>query len=86
MLRVDSVTDPRLPRFLDTFRDSLEYAPGYGGAVDGVPVRTGGRPVTGGSTVDNPPGTAPGAEAASARVPLLHQPRELAHHRLLPDQ
>jgi hypothetical protein len=60
-LRVDSVTDPRLPRFLDTFRDSRQYAPGYGGAVDGIPVRTGGRPVTGGATVDNPPGTAPGA-------------------------
>jgi hypothetical protein len=29
--------------------------------VDGVPVRTGGRPVTGGATVPNPPGTAPGA-------------------------
>jgi hypothetical protein len=60
-LRVDSVTDPRLQRFLDTFRDSRQYSPGYGGAVDGVPVRTGGRPVTGGATADNPPGTAPGA-------------------------
>jgi Protein of unknown function (DUF3105) len=60
-LRVDSVTDPRLQRFLDTFRASRQYAPGYGGAVDGVPVRTGGRPVTGGGTQPNPPGTAPGA-------------------------
>jgi hypothetical protein len=60
-LRVDSATDPRLQRFLDTFRDSRAHAPGYGGAVDGVPVRTGGRPVTGGATVPNPPGTAPGA-------------------------
>lgn len=60
-LRVDTVPDPRLQRFLDTFRDSRQFAPGYGGAVDGVPVRTGGRPVTGGATVDNPPGTAPGA-------------------------
>lgn len=60
-LRADSVTDPRLQHFLDTFRDSRQYSPGYGGAVDGIPVRTGGRPVTGGATADNPPGTAPGA-------------------------
>jgi hypothetical protein len=60
-LQVDSATDPRLQRFLDTFRDSRQHTPGYGGAVDGVPVRTGGRPVTGGATVPNPPGTAPGA-------------------------
>jgi hypothetical protein len=60
-LRVDSATDPRLQRFLDTFRYSRQYTPGYGGAVDGVPVRTGGRPVTGGATVPNPLGTAPGA-------------------------
>lgn len=60
-LGVDSATDPRLQRFLDTFRDSRRYSPRYGGAVDGIPVRTGGRPVTGGATVDNPPGTTPGA-------------------------
>ena len=60
-LQVDRVTDPRLQRFVDTFRDSRQYTPGYGGAVDGIPVRTGGRPVTGGATRPNPPGTAPGA-------------------------
>jgi hypothetical protein len=57
-LRVDSPTDPRLQRFVDTFRNSPKYSPEYGSPVDGVPVLTGGRPASDGSAVANPSGTA----------------------------
>jgi hypothetical protein len=57
-LRVDDPADPRLQRFVDTFRHSARYTPEQGAPVDGVPVRTGGRPATGGATVPDPPGTA----------------------------
>jgi hypothetical protein len=57
-LRVDSPSDPRLQQFVDLFRHSSRYSPEYGEAVDGVPVRTGGRPATDGATKPNPPGVA----------------------------
>ena len=45
-LRLTSPTDPRLQRFVDTFRHSKVYNPEYGESVDGVPVSAGGRPST----------------------------------------
>jgi hypothetical protein len=57
-LRVSSPTDPRLQEFVDTFRHSPTYTPEYGAQVDGVPVRTGGRPAVDGSRHPNPPGSA----------------------------
>ncbi|GAA4267487.1 DUF3105 domain-containing protein [Frondihabitans peucedani] len=57
-LRVDSATDPRLQRFVDTFRHSQKYTPEYGAAVDGIPIQTGGRPATDGSRKPNPAGSA----------------------------
>lgn len=57
-LRVTSPTDPRMQKFVDTFRNSATYTPEHGSAVDGIPVQTGGRPATYGSTKPNPPGTA----------------------------
>jgi hypothetical protein len=56
-LRVTSPTDPRLQQFVDTFRNSSTYSPEYGGAVDGIPIQSGGRPALGGGTQPNPPGT-----------------------------
>ena len=55
-LRVTSPTDPRLQQFVDTFRNSSTYSPEYGGAVDGIPVQSGGRPALDGGTQPNPPG------------------------------
>ncbi|MBW4031780.1 MAG: DUF3105 domain-containing protein [Acidobacteria bacterium] len=55
-LRVTSPTDPRLQQFVDTFRNSSTYSPEYGGAVDGIPIQSGGRPASGGGTQPNPPG------------------------------
>jgi hypothetical protein len=57
-LRVSSPTDPRLQKFVDTFRYKQQYSPEYGGPVDGIPVQTGGRPALDGGTKPNPPGTA----------------------------
>ncbi len=54
-LRVDRPDDSRLQTFVDTFRHSA-YSPEYGSPVDGVPVLTGGRPATAGSTLPNPEG------------------------------
>lgn len=45
-LRLTSTADPRLQRFVDTFRHSRVYNPEYGESVDGIPVSTGGRPST----------------------------------------
>ena len=64
-LRVTSATDPRLQRFVDTFRNSHTYSPEYGSPVDGVPVQTGGRPASDGATQPNPAGAA----GASAGMP-----------------
>jgi hypothetical protein len=55
-LRVTSPTDPRLQQFVDTFRNSSKYSPEYGGAVDGIPIESGGRPAFDGGTQPNPPG------------------------------
>jgi uncharacterized protein DUF3105 len=55
-LRVSSPSDPRLQKFVDTFRNSSNYTPEYGSQVDGVPVETGGRPAAYGSKDPNPPG------------------------------
>ena len=56
-LRVSSPTDPRLQKFVDTFRYSQKYSPEFGGAVDGVPVQSGGRAALDGGTKANPPGS-----------------------------
>lgn len=57
-LQVTSPTDPRLQKFVDTFRHNQKYSPEFGAAVDGVPVQTGGRPAADGSKQPNPSGTA----------------------------
>jgi hypothetical protein len=56
-LRVQSPTDPRMQKFVDTFRHNQKYTPEYGAAVDGVPVKTGGQPLEDGSKFANPPGS-----------------------------
>ena len=56
-LRLTSATDPRMQKFVDTFRNSPTYSPEYGAAADGVPIQTGGRPASAGSSEPNPPGT-----------------------------
>jgi hypothetical protein len=43
-LKVDSASDPRLQKFIDTLRYNQKYSPEFGAAVDGVPVNVGGRP------------------------------------------
>ena len=55
-LRLTSATDPRMQTFVDTFRHSSTYSPEYGAAVDGIPIQTGGRPASAGSSAPNPPG------------------------------
>ena len=55
-LRLTSATDPRMQTFVDTFRHSPTYSPEYGAAVDGIPIQTGGRPASAGSSEPNPPG------------------------------
>jgi hypothetical protein len=57
-LHVTSPTDPRLQKFVDTFRNQKKYSPEFGGPVDGVPVQSGGRAALDGGTKANPPGTA----------------------------
>ncbi len=59
-LRVSGPTDPRLQRFVDTFRHNNTYTPEYGAPVDGIPVQTGGNPASNGSRKPNPAGTADG--------------------------
>lgn len=56
-LRVTSPTDPRLQKFVDTFRNKQKYSPEFGGPVDGIPVQSGGRAALDGGTEANPPGT-----------------------------
>ncbi len=56
-LRVTSPTDPRLQKFVDTFRNQQKYSPEFGGPVDGVPVQSGGRAALDGGTKANPPGS-----------------------------
>jgi Protein of unknown function (DUF3105) len=43
-LRVDSPDDPRLQRYVDTFRVSEKYSPEYGPTCEGQPEPIGGRP------------------------------------------
>jgi hypothetical protein len=43
-LRVDSPDDPRLQRYVDTFRVSERYSPEYGPTCEGQPEAIGGRP------------------------------------------
>ena len=57
-LRLTSATDPRMQKFVDTFRNSPSYSPEFGAAVDGMPIQTGGRPASAGSSAPNPPGAA----------------------------
>jgi hypothetical protein len=57
-LRVTSPTDPRLQKFVDTFRENQKYSPEFGAPVDGVPVQTGGRPALDGGAQPNPAGSA----------------------------
>ncbi len=61
-LRVQSPTDPRMQRFVDTFRHNSKYTPEYGAAVDGIPIKTGGRPAYDGSAKPNPPGQVPAGQ------------------------
>ena len=56
-LRVTSPTDPRLQKFVDTFRNNQKYSPEFGGPVDGVPIQSGGRAALDGGTKPNPPGS-----------------------------
>jgi Protein of unknown function (DUF3105) len=58
-LQVTSPTDPRLQKFVDTFRHSKTYTPEYGAAVDGVPIQTGGRAAEFGGVKPNPAGAVP---------------------------
>ena len=55
-LRLTDAADPRMQKFVDTFRNSQRYSPEYGAAVDGIPIQTGGRPASDGSSQPNPPG------------------------------
>ena len=57
-LRLTSATDQRMQKFVDTFRHSPTYSPEYGAAVDGIPIQTGGRPASAGSSEPNPAGAA----------------------------
>jgi hypothetical protein len=56
-LRVTSPADPRLQKFVDTFRNTQKYSPEFGGVVDGVPIQSGGRAALDGGTKANPPGS-----------------------------
>lgn len=58
-LRVDSASDPRLQKFIDTFRRNSTYTPEYGAGVDGIPTQTGGIAAQYGATKPNPGGHAP---------------------------
>ena len=57
-LQVTSPEDPRLQRFVDTFRNAKAFTPEFGSAVDGIPVETGGRPAAFGASKPNPAGAA----------------------------
>ncbi|MGN6782085.1 MAG: DUF3105 domain-containing protein [Marmoricola sp.] len=59
-LRLDSVTDPRMQKFVDTFRHNQTYTPEFGSSVDGIPVQTGGVPAYDGAKLANPTGKVDG--------------------------
>ncbi|MEW6475099.1 MAG: DUF3105 domain-containing protein [Actinomycetota bacterium] len=44
-LRVESPDDPRLQRFVDTFRTNPKYSPEYGPTCEGQPEKLSGRPI-----------------------------------------
>ena len=56
-LRVTSATDPRMQRFVDTFRHRKPYSPETNEPVDGIPTGTGGVAAMYGGTKPNPSGT-----------------------------
>lgn len=58
-LKVGKADDPRLEKFIQTFRNSTKYTPEAGSPVDGIPTGTGGNPATAGSQVPNPTGSYP---------------------------
>ncbi|WP_295698860.1 DUF3105 domain-containing protein [Lapillicoccus sp.] len=53
-LRLTTADDPRMQKFVDTFRASSTYTPEAGSPVDGVPVSTGGQAATDGGALPNP--------------------------------
>lgn len=55
-LRLTSATDPRMQRFIDTFRHRKPYSPETSEPVDGVPTGTGGVAAQYGAIQPNPPG------------------------------
>jgi hypothetical protein len=59
-LRLDNVTDPRMQKFVDTFRHNQTYTPEFGSSVDGIPVQTGGVPAYDGAKLANPTGAVNG--------------------------
>jgi len=44
-LQLDSAGDPRLQRYVDTFRTNPKYSPEYGPTCEGQPEKIGGRPI-----------------------------------------
>jgi hypothetical protein len=59
-LRLDGVDDPRMQKFVDTFRHNQTYTPEFGSSVDGIPVQTGGVPAYDGAKLANPTGSVQG--------------------------
>lgn len=59
-LRLDNATDPRMQKFVDTFRHSQTYTPEFGSPVDTIPVQTGGVPAYDGAKLANPSGSVSG--------------------------
>ena len=57
-LYLKSPSDSRMQAFVDKFRHNATYSPEFGSAVDGIPVKTGGRAAYYGATKSNPAGTA----------------------------
>lgn len=55
-LRLNDTTDPRMQRFIDTFRHRKPYSPETAEPVDGTPTGTGGVAAQYGATQPNPPG------------------------------
>ncbi|MBE7163233.1 MAG: DUF3105 domain-containing protein [Williamsia herbipolensis] len=53
-LKVQSASDPRLQKFVDTFRRNDRYSPESDAPVDGVDVSIGGRASSNGGTYPNP--------------------------------
>lgn len=56
-LQLQTATDPRMQRYIDTFRKKAPYSPETNEPVDGVPTGTGGVAAKYGGTRPNPAGT-----------------------------